>query len=179
MGGVDKGLMLWHGRQLGLIACDALRPDVAWLAVSANRHEAQWTRLTGVPVIRDLRPLHQGPLAGLEAALMTCPLPWLLVRPCDTPQLPPYLTERLVAMARSGPATLAVHAASPQGEHPLCLLVHRDALPHISDALDAGNRRVMAVLAAIGSAIVRFEDDEPFRNINCLDEPGLCGVSSS
>lgn len=179
MGGLDKGLMRWHGRELGLIACDALRPAAAWLAVSANRHESEWAALTGAQVIRDVRPPHQGPLAGLEAALMACPLPWLLVRPCDTPGLPLDLGERLIEAALAQPAKLAVHAASPRGDHPLCLLLHRRSLPYLSTALDSGNRRVTAVMATLGAAVVRFEDDGPFHNINHPDDPGLSGVLTS
>ncbi len=179
MGGLDKGLVRWKGRELGLIACEALRPVVAWLAVSANRHEAAWAALTGAQVIRDIRPPHQGPLAGLEAALMACPLPWLLVRPCDTPQLPPDLSERLIEAALAQPATLAVHAASPRGEHPLCLLLHRQTLPFLSAALDAGKRRVTTVMAGLNASVVQFEDDAPFNNINHPDDPGLSGVFPS
>ncbi|MFP4247456.1 MAG: molybdenum cofactor guanylyltransferase [Halochromatium sp.] len=52
MGGVDKGLVELAGRPLAQWVAEALRPQVAQLLISANRHREDYARL-GCPVLSD------------------------------------------------------------------------------------------------------------------------------
>jgi molybdopterin-guanine dinucleotide biosynthesis protein A len=73
MGGVDKGLIELDGRVLVQWVVEALRPQVASLLISANRHRERYAQL-GWPVLAD-HPVgvdvaaFQGPLAGIASAL--------------------------------------------------------------------------------------------------------------
>ncbi len=105
MGGVDKGLIELDGRPLVQWVAEALRPQVAILLISANRHRERYAKL-GWPVLADHavgalaeqatatdRPYQhqsfQGPLAGIATALAEIkawPQQPLLAQRCDQSQ---------------------------------------------------------------------------------------------
>jgi molybdopterin-guanine dinucleotide biosynthesis protein A len=193
MGGLDKGLQMLHGQPLAARALERLRPQVAGLMLSANRHLLQYAAW-GHPVWPDERPpglpaaaeAHLGPLAGLWTALQHCPTPWLVAVPCDLPDLPADLVARLCDVA--GPEHLAVQAATRAAEtsnraddiggghpgqraphlHPACCLLHRDAAPALAAYLVGGGRRLREGLACVPLATAVFDDDRAFVNTNTL-----------
>jgi molybdenum cofactor guanylyltransferase len=140
MGGLDKGLQLFHGAPLVQHAVQRLRQQsgglVGGIMVNANRHLAQYAQL-GVPVwsdeslatnavqapddteatnnIKTNPPSYDGPLAGFACGLRHCPTDWLLTVPCDTPLFPLDLAERLWQAAQAAHAPIAV-AYAPEPE---------------------------------------------------------------
>ena len=94
MGGLDKGLQAHLGVPLALHALRRLAPQVAVAAISANRNVAEYESM-GVAVWRDEVPGYAGPLAGVLAGLARCETPYLATVPCDTPNFPLDLVERL------------------------------------------------------------------------------------
>jgi len=191
MGGLDKGLQLFHGQPLAQLALDRLLPQVGTVAVNARRHidhYAAW----GVPVWTDAPRSPQdnaddyaGPLAGFLSGLTHCATPWLLTVPCDAPLFPTDLAERLSeAVLRDGanlamawaPATAAeVAAGAPalQAQPVFCLL-HKSLATSLAHYLATGGRKVRAWTAQHLCSQVAFNQahDHPhaFGNANTLAE---------
>jgi molybdopterin-guanine dinucleotide biosynthesis protein A len=165
MGGIAKGLAPLHGRPLIAHVIERLAPQVAGLAINANRPDYAGFAL---PLVADVIPDFAGPLAGLHAGLLACPTPWLLTAPCDAPMLPEDLAARL-ARAASAQRRLVV-AASPRGIEPGFLLAHVALAPALGEWLAGGGRKARDWLAASGAVEVAFADGAAFANVNTPDE---------
>lgn len=184
MGGLDKGLQPLNGLPLAAHALARLRPQVATLMLSANRHLAQYAAL-GAPVWPDEpaasgTPAFRGPLAGLLTGLRHCTTPWLLAVPCDVPGLPVDLATRLAAAVVGNVVT--VQAATQDGDtpdglrlHPACCLLHTSLAPSLTNYLAKGGRRVREWLGQQGVATVVFEDHHAFTNANTLEDLAALG----
>lgn len=94
MGGEDKGLVSIGGIALYQYVLARLRPQVASVAISANRNQARY-QTSGLPVIGDLTPNFAGPLAGMLAGLKQSPNEWVAFVPCDVPDFPADLVAQL------------------------------------------------------------------------------------
>lgn len=158
--GSDKALAVWQGKTLLEHVAASLEDCPARLLIALPGKYA----LDGWTVIADTRP-GQGPLAGLEAALMHAPTGWVAFAGVDTPHLTPaYWTALADARTPDALAVLAVDANNrPQ---PLAALYHTDLRPRVMALLDGGERRLR--LAALnGSAVlVPGLDAGFFRNVN-------------
>lgn len=166
-GGRDKGLLPWQGKPLVDRVIHRLRPQVAKILISCNRNTGNYARRA--PVVTDLRPGFAGPLAGMEAASGRVDTDWLLVSPCDTPNLPDDLCRRLMSALSEpeGERSLAGYAVDADGAHYLCALLRREALASLPKFLDSGARAVHHWYAEIGALPVSFPDSEhAFLNLN-------------
>jgi molybdopterin-guanine dinucleotide biosynthesis protein A len=163
MGGADKGLQRHRGQPLAASALARLAPQVGTLLVSANRQWDDYAAL-GVPVVADSVPDQPGPLAGLLAGLEHMQTEWLAAVPCDVPEFPLDLVERLAAAV--GTVQLAV--AFAQRRHPVFCLLHRSLRAALARDLAAGQRRVNDWTMAQGAVQVRFDDEAAFANLNTL-----------
>lgn len=162
MGGVDKGLVDWHGKPLALHVIERLRPQVAALLISANRNLDRYRNWA--PVIEDPEPsAFAGPLTGILAALRATTTDWLAVVPCDLPALPLDAIARLAAGL--GGARAAYAAPGSQGHSLVCLL-HRSLASALARHVGDGGARVGAWFAAIGATAVPFADAAAFANLN-------------
>lgn len=186
MGGADKGLLPWRGGTLAAHAVARLAPQVARVAVSANRNLAAYAAL-GLPVVRDAAPAggatpYDGPLAGVLAAFQsdeaTAGLPWLAVVPCDVPFIPPDLVARLSGAlgGSAAPAAFAVGRDPATGglqDQPLCCLLSRALRDPLAAYLAAGRRSARGFLAGVGAAAVPFDapGDDPTAFVNA-NAPG-------
>jgi len=170
MGGVDKGLQLLRGTPLAQVALERLRPQVAGLLVSANRHLDTY-RSFGAPVLADEAPDHPGPLAGVLAGLRHAPTAWLLTVPCDTPAFPPDLADRLArAVTREG-ADIAMAATLEGGRvqpQPVFCLVRRALEADLAAFIAEGGASPRAWAARLRTAVVPFDDAAAFANANTL-----------
>jgi len=172
MGGVDKGLQLLRGTPLAQVALERLRPQVAGLLVSANRHQATYATF-GAPVLPDALPDHPGPLAGLLAALRVCTTPWLLSVPCDTPAFPVDLAERLGSAASAERADIAMAATLEDGRtqpQPVFCLVRSSLTADLADYMAQGGASPRAWAGRHALALVPFDDAAAFFNANTLDD---------
>jgi molybdopterin molybdotransferase len=172
MGSVDKGLQPFGGTTMVAQILARLAPQVASLAINANRNQDAYAAL-GVPVWPDDTPGFAGPLAGLEAGLSRCATTYLLCVPCDSPFLPSDLAERLYAGLRDANADLALAVTEENGlrqPHPVFCLVKASLAPVLSEYLAAGGRRMDGWYPRIKVAEVLFEDADAFRNINTREE---------
>lgn len=172
MGGCDKGLQVLHGLSLVEHMLQRLRPQVAGLALNANRNLATYAAF-GLPVWPDQGPDFYGPLAGIESGLRHCPTPYLLCVPCDTPLLPPDLCQRLSQALVAEQADLALACTLEDGVrrwHPTCCLLPTRLLPEIQAFLQQGKRQLRACFQQWRVAEVEFAAETAFLNVNTLDQ---------
>lgn len=141
--GVDKAGLEVGGRTLLESAIGILRPlcDEVLLATGpAPRHVE-----LGLPVVLD-RVADGGPLAGLEAALEAARHERALVIAVDMPHLSGDLLARIAERAERDDCD-ALLARGPDGVEPLCAAYHVRVAPAARAALDAGDRRMVALFA--------------------------------
>ncbi|MFT5722876.1 MAG: molybdopterin-guanine dinucleotide biosynthesis protein A [Motiliproteus sp.] len=169
MGGMDKGLLGLEQQPLIEHVLQRVQPQVGHILISANRNQSDYRRY-GVPVLTDRLADYQGPLSGIAEGLRQVTTPWLLVVPCDSPQLPPDLAERL-AQAVSLTSPLAAIAHDGRYLQPAFNLVHQSLLPSLDFYLEGGGRKLGHWLQQQQPAIVDFSDQpQSFINLNAPEQ---------
>jgi len=189
MGGVDKGLQNHQGMPLALHCLLRLQLQVGSAMVNANRNLGAYESM-GVPVWPDTQADFAGPLAGMLVGLEHCETPWLATVPCDTPNFPLDLVERLAAAAQAEGADIAMAATSePALEaganadadadatgqpvvqvQPVFCLLKASLLESLQAFLDSGQRKIDRWTAQHRCATVVFDDSAAFFNANTVEE---------
>jgi molybdenum cofactor guanylyltransferase len=172
MGGVDKGLQNHRGMPLALHALLRLQPQVGELMVNANRNLGAYEAF-GAPVWPDPVADYPGPLAGLLAGLERCETPYLVSVPCDTPDFPADLVERLATALDADGAEIAMAATREGGElrtQPVFCLLQASLLESLVAFLQAGERKIDRWTARHRLSVVEFDDPAAFFNANTLAE---------
>jgi molybdopterin-guanine dinucleotide biosynthesis protein A len=156
VGGADKPLLPFRGRALVEQVVSRVTPQVRHVLISANRNLERYAEYG--EVVRDALEGHQGPLAGVAAALTRCQTDWLLVCPGDAPNLPRDLVHRLATGVQASGTRIPVAAIPHDGERlqPLPVLMHRSVRDDLTARLESGERGVQAWLATLSCAEVRF-----------------------
>ena len=171
MGGVDKGLSLLDGETMVEHILRRLTPQVGRLIINANQNHDTYAGF-GHPVVGDRIEGHAGPLAGLEAGLAACTTPYLVTVPCDSPFLPADLVSRLFSALTANDADLAVARTFDQAQPVFCLC-RRSVLPHLTEFLAGGGRKIDRWYATLKVVEVSFDDEaDAFENINTREELG-------
>ena len=169
MGGVDKGLRELRGKPMIEWVLERFAPQVDAVLINANQNLDVYARF-GHPVVTDEIGGYAGPLAGLQCALNTARHPLVATVPCDSPFLPSDLVARLAAALQAGQAQLAVARTGDQ-PHPVFCLCRRDVLPHLTQFLAGGGRKIDAWYATLRVVEVAFDDEaDAFSNINTPEE---------
>ena len=172
MGGLDKGLQLHRGVPLALHAMLRLAPQVGQVMINANRNLGAYESF-GVPVWPDALPDFAGPLAGFLAGLEHCETPWLVTVPCDTPDFPLDLVERLARFAEAEHAEIALAACPQDGvprAQPVFCLMRASLLESLVRYTHGGGRKIDRWTAAQRAVEVPFDDPRAFFNANTLAE---------
>jgi molybdopterin-guanine dinucleotide biosynthesis protein A len=172
MGGVDKGLQLLGNQPLALWALRRLMPQVGPVAINANRNTLEYEWL-GAPVWPDRLPDHPGPLAGLLTGMQRCTTPYLLTVPCDTPQFPADLAERLASALIASQADVAMAATrdgSSVKQQPVFMLVKPKLKASLAECLARGEGQVGRWAEQQRHAVEVFDDASAFANINTREE---------
>lgn len=165
LGGKDKGLLVVAGKPLIAHVLRRIVPQVSTVVISANRHLDQYARFE-FPVVADHLRDHQGPLAGIAAALAHVHTEYLLTIPCDSPLLPIDLVDRLWTAMEDEDADMAVAHDGEQLQH-LVALIRREAAGSVDEFLDEGGRAVKEWAAKMFPAVAWFADQPlAFRNVN-------------
>jgi molybdenum cofactor guanylyltransferase len=173
MGGIDKGLIPFHGRAMIESAIHALKNQVGQILINANRNITKYSAY-GYPVIVDETSDFSGPLAGFSAGLKACKTPYLLTSPCDSPLMPLDLGAKLAEELESSNYQL-VYASSKEADgkiwaQPVFCFMRSD----ISDSLDAflGKRefKIDHWFKGLRTSTVIFENAETFANVNTPEE---------
>lgn len=169
MGGIDKGLQELRGQPMVHCVAERLAPQVDELLINANQNGERYAAF-GHRVVPDQIPDFAGPLAGLHAALSAATHPLVATAPCDSPFLPADLISRLFSGLTVANADLAVARTFDQ-PHPVFCLCRREVLPHLTEFLESGGRKVDRWYSTLKVVEVSFDDEaEAFENINTRDE---------
>ena len=109
--------------------------------------------------VSDLRPGRQGPLAGIEAALLAARYQSVFIAAGDMPFLTGDLVGYLLGLLSDPrPAVVPRFGGRP---HPLCAAYSRAVQPAVSSALDRGVRSVRGLLEGLPG--VRYVGEEELR----------------
>ena len=185
MGGVDKGLQNFNGVPLALHTLLRLQQQAGGLIgqtlINANRNLAAYEAF-GAPVWPDSLPDFAGPLAGFLTGLERCETPLLLTLPCDVPNFPLSLCERLAQALQAQDADIAMAAAPEEDGHgqvslrsqPVFCLLRASLLESLARFTQGGGRKIDAWTATHRQVIVPFDapcdDPRAFANANTLAE---------
>jgi len=172
MGGVDKGLQTHLGLPLAMQALLRLQPQVGALMINANRNLAAYESM-GVPVWPDALADYPGPLAGFLAGLERCETAYLVTVPCDTPNFPTDLVERLAAALVAEDAEIAMAATREDGQlqvQPVFCLMAATLMESLVAFTQGGQRKIDRWTGQHRCATVVFDDADAFFNANTLDE---------
>ena len=171
MGGIDKGLQELRGQPMVHWVVERLAPQVDELLINANQNGERYAAF-GHRVVPDQIPDFAGPLAGLHAALSAASHPLVATAPCDSPFLPADLISRLFSALTATGADLAVARTFDQ-PHPVFCLCRRDVLPHLTEFLAGGGRKIDRWYTTLRVVEVAFDDEaDAFENINTREELG-------
>ena len=172
MGGVDKGLQNHLGMPMALHALLRLQPQVGPLMINANRNLAAYESM-GVPVFPDALPDYPGRLGGVLAGLEQCTTPWLVTVPCDSPNFPLDLVERLAAAAEQCDAEIAMATTLEEGRRrtqPVFCLMRANLMESLVAFLHTGQRKIDRWTALHRCVEVLFDEADAFANANTLEE---------
>lgn len=168
MGGQDKGLVIHKGKAFIDYVAGALRPQVDNIAISANRNMEEYARRTP-HVFSDARQWQGlGPLAALGTAASDMQLAkadWLLVVPCDTPNLPADMVVRFLQAANASSAR-AFYAETASKPHYSVMFVRPQILQSTPAYLQTGLRTLHGWLEQEHAVAVVFPDEKAFANYN-------------
>ena len=172
MGGVDKGLQNHAGVPLAMHALLRLQQQTGAVMINANRNLGAYESM-GVPVWPDVLPDYPGPLAGLLTGLERCETAYLVTVPCDTPNFPADLVERLAAALVAQDADIAMAATREGGAlrtQPVFCLLKAALMEDLVAYLHAGERKIDRWTARHRCVSVEFDDADAFFNANTVDE---------
>ena len=180
--GCDKAwlslLDAYHGQTMANVILTALKEKVENIVISANdAHSQQRFSAQGFTVLSDCQGF--GPLAGIDAAFnyfdeQQCAGDWLLVVPCDAPNIPLDLAQRLydgVSVPVKNKKCAYVHDGV-RSQH-LFLLLHRSLSGVLKKQLQQQHYAVKRLIDVLGdeACAVDFSDcPDAFVNINSMDD---------
>jgi molybdopterin-guanine dinucleotide biosynthesis protein A len=172
MGGVDKGLQNHLGIPLAMHALMRLEPQVGQIMLNANRNLGAYDSF-GVPVWPDALPDYPGPLAGFLTGLERCETPYLVTVPCDTPNFPLDMVQRLAIALITQDAEIAMAATrGPDGiqVQPVFCLMQSRLMESLVRFTQSGQRKIDRWTALHRCAEVLFDDAAAFFNANTPEE---------
>lgn len=164
MGGLDKGLVAWHGQPLIAHLHQLTRPLTDDLIISCNRNQERYADY-GDQLVSDDSPDFHGPLAGIRAGLAVAKHPWLLVLPCDAPLVDLPLVQAMWRLAQQQRKPLMLRRGK-QWE-PLFSLLPTALAPAVEHAWQDGKRSPRQVFEAQGAIYLDLPADDPrLANLN-------------
>lgn len=170
MGGKDKGLFQLDGKLLYQHVADKLTPQVNHLLINANRNISCYEK-SGIPVFSDITESFSGPLAGMLAGLNIAATEWCIFVPCDVPDIPSNMVEKLWQGRNN---TLAAYVNDGERDHPTLVLLHKSLITTLENYLANGERKLMILLHNIHAQRVIFnESAEMFCNLNTPEDCAL------
>ena len=176
MGGVDKGLQNHQGMSLAMHAVLRLGGQVGSLMINANRNLGAYESM-GVPVWPDTLADYAGPLAGFLTGLEHCETPYLVTVPCDSPNFPDDLVQRLAQALSAEDAEIAMAASyEMEGDaprlqvQPVFCLMKSELIESLVRFTQSGQRKIDKWTAMHRCVLVPFDDGQAFANANTLEE---------
>lgn len=163
--GSDKGLHIFRGKPLALLAMDIIRPHCGEVMLSTGNKEAYAPY--GIQVVADIYP-GCGPVGGIHSALTRARGDLLVVIGCDIPLVPADLFSFLLEQMGTHQVVLPVYRGFTET---MCAVYHRSSLPEIERALKEKTFRILDVVAGLDARFVEIDNEsfvrpEMFRNVN-------------
>ena len=144
---------------------DAILPQVNGLIINANRNLPEYGRY-GYPLVSDVLPDYQGPLAGMLTGLQNASTDCVLFVPCDTPALPANLVQRMAETMASLNADICI-PNDGERNHATIALMKCSLQDSLQDYLESGARKAQEWVLAQKYVAVDFSDcPGSFRNLN-------------
>ncbi len=182
MGGVDKGLQIFKGKTLASHTIERLQlgEGTGPIFINANRNLEIYKEL-GFTVVSDPLSDFAGPLAGFLAGLNQCSTPWMLTVPCDTPNFPLDISQRLMQAAVTSSSEIAMVSAREEDNlgneqwrpQPVFCLMQTRLLSSLVAFTAQGGRKIDAWTNQHKTVLVPFDKDgeaQAFFNANTLEE---------
>ena len=165
--GEDKAVLELGGMPLVAHAIERLKPQVASLIINAHDGSADFG-IYGLPVVTDPAGDHQGPLAGILAALRWAEkndIAWIATVAVDTPFFPRDLTRRLAEAAQDKELACA---SSGGLMHPVFGLWKAELALELEQQIENGLRSARQWVALHDAGIADWPTlpYDPFFNIN-------------
>ncbi|MBU3594140.1 molybdenum cofactor guanylyltransferase [Polynucleobacter sp. 71A-WALBACH] len=173
MGGIDKGLIPFHGKPMIESTITRLKPQVSTILINANRSITKYAHY-GYPVLMDQTPDFSGPLAGFSIGIKHCKTPYLLTSPCDSPLLPMDLAEKMAVELEDNNLEL-VFASSKEADgkiwsQPVFCLMKNSLQDSLDAFLSKGDLKIDRWFKELRSGTVIFENAQAFANVNTPEE---------
>ncbi|MBF8270351.1 MAG: mobA [Gammaproteobacteria bacterium] len=169
MGGQDKGLLKVAGKPLIEHVINSLRPQVSSLIININRNLDSY-KSYGIPMVVDSISGYHGPLIGMASCMCVVDRDYMVTVPCDSPNLPTDLVQRLYNGLIREQAEISV---AHDGEYiqPVFALMQTNLLDSLLAFLDSGERKISKWFDRHKLATVDFSDEpDAFININTPED---------
>ena len=168
MGGMDKGLVEFAGRPLIATMSERVQPITDDLIISCNRNAENYAPWAD-RLVTDEGDDFPGPLAGIRAGLAAMRHDWLLVLPCDAPQIDDDLLSAMRHQAACDPQRPLMLRRGNQLE-PLFCLIPRSLQGELERAWQAGERSPQRFLVNADAQVLGCAQDDPrLANLNTLE----------
>ncbi|NMX64143.1 molybdenum cofactor guanylyltransferase MobA [Pseudomonas sp. WS 5010] len=165
MGGLDKGLLDWHGQPLIAHLHQLVRPLTDDLIISCNRNQVQYAAYAD-QLVSDDSPDFPGPLAGIRAGLTAARHEHLLILPCDVPHIDGQLLADLLDTARQHPQVPVMIRHGEFWEPLLCVIPTR-LRGDVERAWQAAERSPRQILLKLGAKALECAENDPrLANLN-------------
>lgn len=143
MNGANKGLISFHNTPLITYVIQKITPQVDEVIINVNRDIDKFDAF-GYSIITDTITDNGsliGPLAGFHAGLTVARNEYVLFVPCDMPNLPCNLVDRLFIHLKSNNAEIAVVKAGDD-VIPVVCICKKNVLPSLIAYINHGGRKV-------------------------------------
>lgn len=167
MGGNDKGLVTLASRPMIEHVIARLSPQTDTMLINANRNHDRYAEYG--TVFQDELADFPGPLGGMHAGLKQANTDWVGFVPCDCPQIPVDLVERMCDACEDNTDIAVAHDG--QYLQPVITLIHKRILPKLEDFLANGDRKIILLYDFCNTVKVDFSDQpDAFINLNSPHE---------
>lgn len=175
MGGQDKGLVSLNDKPLIDYVYHRLHEQGATVAVNANRNQDTYGKYG--QVFGDVIENFPGPLGGIHAAMAQLNAEWYGFVPCDCPNLPHNLLEKMYAAIDAGTEIVVAHDG--ESVQPVVTMYKRDVFERLENFLNNGDRKIVLLYDICNTVFVDFsEEHDAFVNLNTPDELQKYGALS-
>ncbi|MGB1239956.1 MAG: molybdenum cofactor guanylyltransferase MobA [Pseudomonadales bacterium] len=168
MQGRDKGLVEYHAKPMIEHTLKVLDDRIEQRLISCNRNLSDYLPLADT-VVCDRLSGFLGPLAGVHAAMEATDADYLLVLPCDTPDLSAELVASLIDTSVSNPDCI-IFLRAGEDVHPLHAVIPTSHKVALADYLIDGGRAVRRWYAQYPCHVLDIDECQAkqLRNINHL-----------
>ncbi len=167
MGGKDKGLVKLNDIPLLEYVYQRLSHQNASIRINANRNQAIYQIYADT--FADVLPDFVGPLGGMHAAMQTFEHEWYGFVPCDCPNLPPNLLEKMYKTITPTSEILVAHDG--EAIQPVVTMIKKTVFTRLDNFLQNGDRKIVLLYDQCHTQYVDFSDEhDAFINLNTPEE---------